>query len=77
MFEDLKYRSVAGEDLLARLYKPGGSADVLVVEVHGGAWMMNDRTTNTAIHEHLAQNGIAVLALDFRLAPNHRYPAAI
>jgi acetyl esterase/lipase len=77
MYEDVKYRSVAGEELLARRYKPGGSADVLVVEVHGGAWTMNDRTTNSAIHEHLAQNGIAVLALDFRLAPKHRYPAAI
>lgn len=77
MYEDLTYRSVGGENLLARLYQPGGSAEVLVVEVHGGAWTMNDRTTNTPIHEYLAQNGIAVLALDFRLAPRHRYPAAM
>ena len=78
MFEDLTYRSIGGESLLARLYRPaGGNADTLVVEVHGGAWTMNDRTTNAAIHQHLAQKGIAVLALDFRLAPKHRYPAAI
>lgn len=77
MHEDLTYRSLGGENLLARLHKPAGNADVLVVEVHGGAWMMNDRTTNAPIHEYLAQNGIAVLALDFRLAPKHRYPAAV
>jgi acetyl esterase/lipase len=78
MFEDLTYRTIAGETLLGRLYQPaGGRADTLVVEVHGGAWTLNDRTTNAAIHQHLAQNGIAVFALDFRLAPKHRYPAAI
>lgn len=78
MFEDLKYRNAGGEDLLARLYRPaGGAIGTLVVEVHGGAWTMNDRTTNVAIHEHLAKEGIAVLALDFRLAPKHRYPAAM
>lgn len=78
MFEDLTFRSIGGESLLGRLHQPaGGKADTLVVEVHGGAWTMNDRTTNAAIHQHLAQNGIAVFALDFRLAPKHRYPAAI
>lgn len=78
MFEDLTYRSIGGDELLARLYRPArGATDTLVVEVHGGAWTLNDRTTNVAIHQHLAQEGIAVLALDFRLAPKHRYPAAV
>jgi acetyl esterase len=78
MFEDLTYRSIAGEKLLGRLYRPAaGGTDTLVVEVHGGAWTLNDRTTNAPIHRHLAENGIAVFALDFRLAPKHRYPAAI
>jgi acetyl esterase/lipase len=47
------------------------------VEVHGGAWVMNDRLANAAIHQHLAAQGIAVFALDFRMAPQHRYPAAV
>ena len=38
---------------------------------------MNDRLANVAIHEYLAAQGIAVFALDFRLAPKHRYPAAV
>jgi acetyl esterase len=57
------------------LYEPAG-ASTLVVEVHGGAWVMNDRLANAVIHEHLAAQGIAVFALDFRMAPKHRYPAA-
>lgn len=78
MFEDIPYRMIGGEQLLARLYKPAGAAvDTLVVEVHGGAWTMNDRTSNAPIHQHVAESGIAVLALDFRLAPKHRYPAAV
>ena len=69
---DLTYR----EGLLGRLYRPQ-DAEVLVVEVHGGAWVMNDRLANVAIHEYLAARGIAVFALDFRMAPKHRYPAAV
>lgn len=76
--EDLEYRVIEGQRLLGRLYRPaGGRAEALVVEAHGGAWTMNDRKTNVVIHQHLAASGIAVFALDFRLAPTHRYPAAI
>jgi acetyl esterase len=76
--EDIEYRVVQGQRLLGRLYRPaGGHAEALVVEVHGGAWMQNDRTTNAPIHQHLASQGIAVFALDFRLAPAHVYPAAV
>jgi acetyl esterase len=75
---DLEYRVVDGQPLLGRLYRPAsGRTDVVVVEVHGGAWIMNDRLTNAVIHKHLAAQGVAVFALDFRLAPAHPFPAAI
>lgn len=78
MTEDIVYRTVDGQPLLGRLYRPtGGPADALVIEVHGGAWQMNDRLTNAVIHKHLVEQGVAVLALDFRLAPKHPYPAAV
>ena len=74
----MAYRLVGDQPLLGRLYRPAGAAaDLIVVEVHGGAWQMNDRLTNAVIHKHLAQDGVSVFALDFRLAPQHPYPAAI
>ncbi len=75
--EDIAYRTIAGEPLLGRLYRPDTPVKALVVEVHGGAWVQNDRLTNVLIHEHLANQGIAVFAIDFRMAPKHRYPAAL
>lgn len=75
---DIPYRIVDDKSLLGRLYRPAnGRTDALIIEVHGGAWMMNDRMTNAVIHKHLAAQGVAVFALDFRLAPAHPYPAAI
>jgi acetyl esterase/lipase len=39
--------------------------------------MMNDRMSNAVIHKHLAASGVAVFALDFRMAPAHPFPAAL
>lgn len=66
----------------ARLYRPLGSApgDVLpgLLFAHGGGWVFGDLDT----HDHLARSlaneaGCAVLSVDYRLAPEHRFPAAI
>jgi acetyl esterase/lipase len=76
--EDQIYLTHGGKPLLARLYRPAGPGPFPgVVEVHGGAWTSNDRLANVATHESLADNGVAVLAIDFRMPPEARYPAAI
>ena len=76
--QDIPYRTIGGEELLGRLYRPEDiNADVLLVDVHGGAWTQNDRLNNATIHRYLAQRGMAVFALDFRMAPGHPYPAAV
>ena len=74
--EDIAYRTLDGQPLLGRLYQPE-KAEALIIEVHGGAWTMNDRMSNAVIHKHLAAQGVAVFAIDFRLAPKDPYPAAI
>ena len=75
--KDVPYLHHAGEPLLASLYIPEGKGPFPgVVEVHGGAWGSNDRLSNTAIHTKLAENGVVVMAIDFRLAPT-KYPAAL
>jgi len=76
--EDIEYRRRDGKPLLARLYRPQGAGPFPgVVEVHGGAWIGNDRLTNVAIHQPLAASGAVVLAIDFRMPPEAQYPASI
>ncbi|MGD9615416.1 MAG: alpha/beta hydrolase [Alphaproteobacteria bacterium] len=64
--------------LLARLYRPKGEGPFpALIDVHGGAWASGDRLNNAPLDEALAKSGIAVLAIDFRMPPRHRYPASI
>src|SRR5438046_2053928 len=75
---DLEYQQADGAPLLARLYKPIGSGPFpALIEVHGGAWASGDRLNNAPLAEALAKSGIVVLAIDFRMPPQHRYPASI
>jgi acetyl esterase len=63
----------------ARLYR--GSEQVpapAVLYAHGGGWVLGDLDTHDGLCRHLAAaSGWAVLAVDYRLAPEHPYPAAL
>ncbi len=75
---DLEYRRDPSGPLLARLYRPQGSGPFpALIDVHGGAWAAGDRLNNAPLDEALAKSGIVVLAVDFRMPPQHRYPASI
>jgi acetyl esterase len=76
--EDVEFGGVGDVPLLARLYRPRQvSGFPAIVDVHGGAWTGGDRLQNAAMHDVIAAAGIAVLALDFRLAPASPYPASV
>jgi acetyl esterase/lipase len=76
--EDLEYGRAGDTALIARLYRPGGATNFpCMVDVHGGAWVTNDRLQNAAIDQVLAEAGTAVLALDFRMPPASPYPASV
>jgi acetyl esterase len=76
--EDLEYGQADGTPLIARLYRPRGAAGFAsAVNVHGGAWVANDRLQMAVINEAIAASGTAVLALDFRMPPVATYPASI
>jgi acetyl esterase/lipase len=75
---DLEYQKIGGAPLLARLYRPIGTGPFpAVIDIHGGAWASGDRLNNAPLDEALAKSGIVVLAIDFRMPPQHRYPASI
>lgn len=73
---------VPGPDagLRARLYTPPsrrGSLPLLVY-LHGGGWVGGDLDTHDPPCRFLAANaGTLVLAVDYRRAPEHRFPAAV
>jgi acetyl esterase/lipase len=76
--EDIEFGKVGDTPLLARLYRPRGiTGFACMVDVHGGAWVANDRLQNVATDQAIAAAGTAVLALDFRLAPASPYPASV
>jgi acetyl esterase len=61
----------------ARLYVPSTPTDALLVFIHGGAWVYGDLDSHDAPCRVLAEKaGVRVLAIDYRLAPEHPFPAA-
>lgn len=59
-----------------RLYLPQGAAGV-VVFVHGGGFVFGDLDTHDPQSRRLAnRTGLAVLSVDYRRPPEHRFPTA-
>ncbi len=75
--------AAGGEDAAVRLrvYRPTGTLDTtlpLVVNFHGGGFVSGDPQQSEWWCSSLAHDVPAVVAsVDYRLAPEHRYPAAV
>jgi acetyl esterase len=68
---------VHGGEIGARLYKTGNHAAGLLVYYHGGGWVMGDLESHDRPLRALANmTDIAVLAVDYRLAPEYPFPTA-
>lgn len=67
-----------GGAIKARLYRPQTDGVLPgLVFFHGGGWVIGDLDSHDDLCRDLAaQAGCAVLAVDYRLAPEHRFPAA-
>ena len=70
-----------GGDLALRIYTPvaaGGEALPAFVHFHGGGFRAGDFETYEPTSRLLAGEGAArVIAVDYRLAPEHEFPAAV
>ncbi len=57
---------------------PGAPTDRAMLYLHGGGYVMGSVATHRSLIARLAlAAGLPVLALDYRLAPEHPFPAAI
>jgi acetyl esterase len=77
--EDVQIPAPAGS-IPARVYAAasGGGARPALAYFHGGGWVQGDLETHHGLCARLAQRaGITVVAIDYRLAPEHKFPAAV
>ena len=68
-------------DIKLRLYVPRGApagvAQPALVYFHGGGWVLGDLESHDGVCRHLANaSGCRVVAVDYRMAPEFRFPAA-
>ena len=72
-------RDVDAGGVPCRLYRPSAEHGVpLVVYLHGGGWVVGDLDTHDHVCRTIASKaGMAVLSVDYRLAPEHKFPAAL
>ncbi|MEV5314452.1 alpha/beta hydrolase [Streptomyces sp. NPDC052610] len=67
----------ADPDVPVRIYRPD-QARGAVVWLHGGGWVVGDLDTERHWAAPIARlSGAVVISVDYRLAPEHRFPAAL
>lgn len=74
--EDVRL-TLPGYELPARVYAPSHDRLPALLFLHGGGFTIGNLETHDSLCRQFAlRSGCAVVALDYRLAPEHRFPAA-
>ncbi|MDB5986108.1 MAG: lipase, partial [Nevskia sp.] len=80
VFEDREISSADGSSKIAlRLYRPSGRSEPLpaLLWLHGGGYLLGNIESDYLLCSQIARDlDCVVLAVDYRLAPEHPYPAA-
>ncbi len=77
--EDIRIPGPAGE-IPARVYSSSAAKtpQPAVAYFHGGGWVQGDLETHNGLCARLAKHaGVLVVAVDYRLAPENKFPAAV
>jgi acetyl esterase len=76
--ENRRIRGPAGE-IPVRIYTPEGAGPFpMLVYYHGGGWVIGDLESHDAACRALTNGARCVtVAVDYRLAPEHKFPAAV
>ncbi|QDV69209.1 Carboxylesterase NlhH [Rosistilla carotiformis] len=76
---DQPYHVTGETTLLADVYQPAELTDrcPIVLVIHGGAWMSGDKALPGTYARMFAENGIAAVSINYRLAPTDKFPAQL
>lgn len=72
--------SLPGRRIAIRIYRPENAPGPLpvILYYHGGSWMFGDLDSHDLPTARLAAiTGAAIVSVDYRLAPEHKHPAAL
>ncbi len=76
--EEITLPGAGGVALPARLYAPSTDLLPVLLYLHGGGFTIGNLETHDSLCRQFAlRSGAAVIALDYRLAPEHRFPTAV
>jgi len=78
---DIAYGNVGGVALMMDVYYPAVADKPVpaIIYVHGGAWISGDKASDEAVRfiPDLVDQGYLVASVNYRLAPEHKFPAQI
>jgi acetyl esterase len=76
---NVTYRRVDGTKLALDVYRPAKKSKdrAAVVLIHGGGWRAGDKQVFAEQGNQLAAAGFVAFSVNYRLAPEHTYPAAV
>ncbi len=55
-----------------RILRPAGPTRAIVLDIHGGGWVLGSASLNDRLNAHLAAHGFCVVSVDYRLLSERR-----
>lgn len=78
LYEDIVYGTAGGQSLLLDTCVPEGKGlRPAVILIHGGGWSGGDKKDMEFLYKPLSEAGFVWFSINYRLAPQHRWPACI
>lgn len=78
-FKDITYIERGERQLKLDLFLPENNSEIkpAVILIHGGGWVTGDKSLMIPLAEEICSKGFVTAVVEYRLAPEAKYPAAI